>query len=249
MSGDRYPFGPIADEPRKVRPWSGGDETPGRRSRIPEPRLGPQPPAPGVVGPQQPGDLEPGLAPAPAVPAPVGQAAPTGMAPDVRQDALARLLGRAEMYGDRGDSTKTITDLLMGVDMGRAGRASGMWDARNAGLAASGEQYLAGTADALKAQRAKRASGSGSRSGGGGGGSSSLTQMGLTPADYQWLDQYMLSLTPPSSTPRYAAPTVKRIPTPSGNGARYVTPPARRTPTPSGHGAQPLRVDPKLWWK
>ena len=242
MSSDRYPFGPIPDEPRKVLPWTGGSGGDQRDPRFPgeprkspvdpprgrgpiEPRPGDPPKVPGLPGPQPPAPevvATPAVADMPAV--------PSTAAPDVRQAALDRLLGRAALYGDRGDSTKTITDLLMGVDMGRAGRATGMWDARVAGLTAAGDQYLTGTTAALKALRAKRGSGGGRSSG---GGSSSMSQMGLTPADYQWLDQYMQSLQPPTTraAPRYTPPRSNvSIP---GNGyaaSQHPTAPRRTTP-------------------
>lgn len=246
MSADRYPFGPVPDEPRKVMPWTGGSgggdprdpRFPGEPRKTPpigppprgrgpiQPRPGDPPKVPGLPGPQPPAP-ETGMAPTPMAPTGVGMQASVATDP-VRQEALDRLLGRAALYGDRGDSTKTITDLLMGVDMGRAGRASGMWDARNAGLASAGEQYLTGTTAALKALRAKRGSGGG-RSGGGGG-STAMAQMGLTPADYAWLDQYMQSLQAPGSAPAYTAP---RSATPgAGYGASQHPVAPRRRVTP-----------------
>lgn len=151
----------------------------------------------GNPGIQIPGSATPGAA-TPATAVNVAPVAPlqAAAASDPRAEALQMLLSRAAQYGDRGDSTKTITDLLNGVDMGRAGRTQQMWDTRLTGLQTTGDTYVTQMGAALKALRDKAAAGSGRRSGGGGGGGA---VGGLTAADYAWLDQYLAGLHAPTA--------------------------------------------------
>ena len=150
----------------------------------------------------------------------------------VRQEAIARLLGNAAKYGDRGDSTKTIEDLLNGVDMDVASRAQAGWDARAGLLSSSGDTLVQQTADAYKALRDKNAA---LRNTGGGGGSSrgsSSTAPALTPytpTDSNWLDEWRARFGAPVSAPQWQAPAARQ--TPAGYGASQ-HPVQNRSPRP-----------------
>jgi hypothetical protein len=78
---------------------------------------------------------------------------------DPREAALAMLLQRASIQGDRGDSTQMMTDTLGRVDMGRAGRVRDMWVARQGADESAGGAYYS----------ALQAAAGGSGSGGGSG--------------------------------------------------------------------------------
>jgi|GEM_PF-2862709 len=147
-------------------------------------------------------------------------------ADDVRGQALASLLARAAKYGDRGDSTQTITDLLNGVDMGGADRAKGEWETRQRVLTDTGARYTTQLAAALKAMRAKIGTGGGGRSGGGGGGGGGLPlQNGLTQADMMWLDEYMKTLNAPKPAPGYKPPAKKPAGAPGYGASQHPLPP------------------------
>ena len=138
----------------------------------------------------------------------------------VRQEAIARLLGNAAKYGDRGDSTKTIEDLLNGVDMDVASRAQAGWDARAGLLSSSGDTLVQQTADAYKALRDKNAA---LRNTGGGGGSSRRSSSpapaltAYTPTDNNWLDEWRARFGAPGGAPQWQAPAARQ--TPAGYGA------------------------------
>ena len=151
----------------------------------------------------------------------------------VRQEAIARLLGNAAKYGDRGDSTKTIEDLLNGVDMDVASRAQAGWDARTGLLKSSGDTLVQQTADAYKALRDKNAA---LRNTGGGGGSSRRSSSSpapaltpYTPTDNNWLDEWRARFGAPGGAPQWQAPAARQAP--AGYGASQ-HPVQNRSPRP-----------------
>lgn len=262
MSRTTYPFGPIRP-PRPIPNPDPGNTTggPARPPRV-DPPVGPTPPANGGVGNTRPPRVDPPVGPVgpnPPLPTqpPTGsgggllppqpdvQPVASGMPTDVRSAALARLLERADLYGDRGDSTKTLTDLLNGVDMGGAGRAADSWATRQRVLTDTGNTYTEQMAAALKAMRAKMSSGGGGRgggSGGGRGGGGLMPAGGLTSADYMWLDEYMKGLTAPTAPKSYKA-------TPTGNGYAASQHPVAPMSTADKYkrffGIQPTAAKPK----
>lgn len=116
---------------------------------------------------------------------PFGPVPTPGPNDDPRAAAIDSLLAKADMYGDKGDSTEAIRGILGGVDMGRAGRAQAGWDARTATYKQSGDQYATGLAAALAQLRKS--------SGGGGGGGYSTTFNDQYDPNKLW-DEYLASL-------------------------------------------------------
>jgi hypothetical protein len=218
-----YPFRPPRVDP-PVGPRTGDQPTTTRYPRV-DPPVGPRA-DPGTatrysrvdppVGPIPTGIAPPGAV-APDVAAPPAALGAPAAASDPRSQAIAQLLARAEKYGDRGDSTQTINDILNAIDMGGAGRATASWQTANGGLQAIGDTYTAGLAAALKAQRAMMGRRGGG--GGGGGGGGSLPLLGpLSPSMPSWLDDFLDDLDGPRN-----APTWQRTPA-DGRGYGYGPP-------------------------
>lgn len=249
MSRTTYPFGPIRPPRPTPNPDPGNTGSGPRPPRV-DPPVGPTPPGNGGSGTRPPrvdppvGPTGPGYNPAPPpvpgsgpglLPPQIGSPVQPGMTGmtggDVRSQALESLLGRAAQYGDRGDSTKTLTDLLNGVDMGGAGRATDSWATRQRVLTDTGNTYTQQLAAALKAMRDKAGSGGGYRSGGGGGGGGLMPAGGLTEADYLWLDEYMKGLTAPKAPKGYTPAVVTQGP-PGYGASQHPLAPVKPKPLP-----------------
>jgi hypothetical protein len=148
-------------------------------------------------------------------------------APAARQAAYDQLLAAARQRGDAGASDDMMAGILNGVDMGRADRTTGYWNARQKNLADSGTTMIDAVGAALRAARARAGSG-----GSGGGGGAQPLSASYAPST-NWYSDYVKSLGLISTPPISQAGAGRGR---GGWGAGY---------KPGGYGTRPVAPKPR----